>query len=72
MNIPIDAYNELVWKMHALDQIIDLVKEYQYQERTDPGPAYAHTNRVKALVSDIEFELRKECGPTIEECPYAE
>ena len=72
VNMPIEGYYELMWKQHQLDEIINLVIDYQYEERTNPGPEYTHISRVKALVHDLEFLLRKDCGPTLEECPYAE
>ena len=72
INIPMAGYNELMFKQHQLDEIINLMIDYQYEERTNPGPNYMHNNRCRLLVHDIEWLLKKELGPTVEECPYAE
>lgn len=70
--IPFEGYTEMLGKMGLLDEIMELMQQYQFEERTNPGPYYMHQNRACALVHDIEFVLKKELGPTIEECPYAE
>lgn len=72
INMPIEGYNEMMHNLSVLDEIVELIQEYQFIERTDPGPKYVHESRIKGLVMDIEWALRKECGPTLEECPYAE
>lgn len=72
MTIPLTTYHDLYHKADTFNEVFDLLREYQYQERTNPGPDYEHVNRCKALVHDLEWIFRKYCGPTVEECPYAE
>ncbi len=70
--IPFEGYNEMLGKLGLLDEIMELMRQYQFEERTNPGPDYMHNNRCRLLVHDIEWLLKKELGPTVEECPYAE
>jgi hypothetical protein len=70
--IPFEGYQEMLEKIGKLDEIIELMRQYQYEERTNPGPSYMHNNRCRLLVHDIEWAMKKELGPTVEECPYAE
>lgn len=70
--IPFEGYLEMLEKIGKLDEIMELMRQYQFEERTNPGPDYAHNNRCRLLVHDIEYALKKELGPTVKECPYAE
>lgn len=70
--IPFEGYQEMLGKLGLLDEIMEVMRQYQYDERTNPGPYYVHQNRACEVVHDIEFILKKDIGPTLEECPYAE
>lgn len=70
--VPFEGYNEMLTKISMLDEIMEVMRQYQYEERTNPGPYYMHQNRACEVVHDIEFILKKDIGPTLEDCPYAE
>lgn len=72
LHITAEKYREIRDKSYLLDEIIELMKQYQFEERTAPGSRTEHNNRCRLLVHDIEWAMKKELGPTVEECPYAE
>ena len=70
--IHLEKYQKMLEKLILLYKIMEVMCQYQYDERTNPGPYYVHQNRACEVVHDIEFILKKDIGPTLEECPYAE
>lgn len=70
--IPFEGYQEMLEKIGKLDEIMELMRQYQYEERTAPGSIHDHNSRCRLLAHDIEYALKKDLGPTVKECPYAE